>query len=148
MVTKTSTIPVPATLAEVANKSEDRETIDLVLEIQEYESLDEFAQECGGEDKAIIVVNRYRTRNAIQAAKNKINNTVGKIPAGDNAAYEELLNKAQDMASQYKFEVTDGISAKEIKDKALEIRDRFLSMSPAERQSKSADDILAELGLI
>lgn len=142
----TKVIKVPATLAEVNQQDPEYQNVTLVA--NEYERIDEFVQECGGEDKAVIVINRFRTRNAFQAAISRFNYQSDKIAHGDENAYSELVAGLPDVSRKYKFEVGEGgMSAKELKESVLSGRDKFLSMSDEEKAALPAAELLKMLGL-
>lgn len=128
--------------------SEEGETKLIELVALEFESIDEFVQETGGPERALIVVNRNKVRAAFQGAVNKYNYQAGKIPAGDENAYAELIESLPKISYKYAFDVSDGLSAKDLKENAISVRDKFMKMSIEEKQAKSAEEILKELGLI
>ena len=101
------------------------------FEYPQYDTVAEFFDDCGGEDKALSILNGMKRDAALDAGKQKIRTTV-------TGSKQDIIAAGLKAVKEHNFLVTESISAKEAKDLLTSLGGRIKDMDPKDIQAELA----------
>lgn len=106
------------------------------FEYGQYETINEFYEDCGGEEKALAVLNTFKRDAALDAGKQKIRTTV-------TGSRSDILQAGLAATKNHNFLVSTELSASKSKDILLSLGGNLKDMDAEEIKKK----LLAGLGI-
>lgn len=86
------------------------------FEFAEYDTIQEFVQECGGEDAARAIINEFKKADAVNAGKNKIRTAT-------SGTEEEIIAAGLAATRSHSFAAAERITAAEAKEKLTNLKE-------------------------
>lgn len=96
-----------------------------LIQFNQYESLPEFVADCGGEDKALVIVNDFKREASADAAKMEIRTTT-------NKDVNAVVKSALSAAINHTFQEAAKLDAKEFAKFGKNLSENIDAMSDAE----------------